>query len=133
MEKSDLQTVEQREENLKDFIADLFRFVDIAKKCEERFSLIQAKNEEGTKANNAIHAEASKMIKTILSILPTYGIGYKQIISLLNADAAIAKEIERNKDEDLMLDELIVKYHLADEHYHALTNAINDSTKGEIK
>lgn len=148
MEKSDLQTVKQREENLKDFIADLFRFVDIAKKCEERFyPLIQARDEEGTKANNAIHEEASKMIKTILSILPTYGIGYKQIISLLNADAAIAKEIERNKDEELVLDELIVKYHLADEHYHALTNAINNTmstadsmklniekkTKGEIK
>lgn len=128
MEKTDLQTVDQSEENLKNFIADLFRFVDVAKECEKRFyPLIEARNEEGTKANNAIHAEASKVIKKILSILPSYGIGYKQIISLLNADAAIATEIEQNNDEELALDELIVKYHIADKHYHSLTNAINNT------
>lgn len=107
------------------FIADLFCYIDIAKKCETRFyPLIEARDEKGTEANATIHAEATKVIEKILSILPHYGIGYKEIISLLNADAEIAKEIEKNNDTELALDVLIVKYHIADKHYHALTNAL---------
>ena len=82
-------------------------------------------------ANDKIREVAEGLLKAVgmvvkanMKMYQTYGADYKALVSVLNADYKQIEEIEKNGDQELPFDELILKYGLADKHYPEIREAL---------
>ena len=109
------------------FLAMILEDSDRAKTyCKLRKS---APSEAARKHIDALLGILGNLLSAQLGIYKSHGANYRALVSVLNAGADKITEIEKNGDQELVFDELILKYGLADKHYPALSEALKQ--KGE--
>ena len=109
------------------FLAMILEDSDRAKTyCKLRKS---APSEAARKHIDALLGILGNLLRAQLGIYKSHGANYRALVSVLNAEKDKITEIEKNGDQELVFDELILKYGLADKHYPALAEALKQ--KGE--